>query len=150
MKFIEHVLSGINIGGVLFFYKKIMVEVPEKGASGIQLSTISPEENQQFNEIVGKIQSYSQNLIESFDKSINDIKGKLDSMGSVVLKALNELENARKAMEDLTDESFTQLEQIMDSVSQILVELDCLDSVQADVLRLSDAVTTVESSIKSQ
>ena len=47
-------------------------------------------------------------------------------------------------------ESFTQLEQIMDSVSQILVELDCLDSVQADVLRLSDAVTTVESSIKSQ
>ena len=127
-----------------------MVEVPEKGASGIQLSTISQEESQQFTDIVGKIQNYSQNLIESFDNSIHEIRGKLDSMGDVVLKALGELENARKSLENLTDESFSQLDEIMNAITEILKELDCLDSVQADVLRLSDAVTTVESSIRSQ
>ena len=127
-----------------------MVEVPEKGASGIQLSTISQEESQQFTDIVGKIQNYSQNVIESFDNSIHEIRGKLDSMGDVVLKALGELENARKSLENLTDESFSQLDEIMNAITEILKELDCLDSVQADVLRLSDAVTTVESSIRSQ
>ena len=127
-----------------------MVEVPAKGASGISLSTISDEESAQFTQVLGKLENYSANLIESFDSSLKQIRGKLDTMGGTAIKALDELSKARAALENVTDQSCQELEQIMDCVNEILSEMDCLDSVQADILRLSDAVATVESSIKSQ
>ena len=127
-----------------------MVEVPAKGASGISLSTISDEESAQFTQVLGKLENYSANLIESFDSSLKQIRGKLDTMGDTAIKAIDELSKARAALENMTDQSCQELEQIMSCVDEILSEMDCLDSVQADILRLSDAVATVESSIKSQ
>ena len=83
-------------------------------------------------------------------KALKQIREKLDTMGGTALKALEELNKARIALENTTDQSCEELEQLMEGVTQILSELDCLDTVQADILRLSDAVATVESSIKTQ
>lgn len=127
-----------------------MVEVPQVGSSGIKLSTISDEEKQEFSDVVQKLENYSQDIIRSFDETIKGIRGNLDGMGDVAIKAIASLEEARAKIQSLSEQSYEELDQIINSVESVITELECIDTIQADVNFLSDAITTVETAVRSK
>ncbi|EAY15154.1 hypothetical protein TVAG_392710 [Trichomonas vaginalis G3] len=127
-----------------------MVEVPQVGSSGIKLSTISDEEKQEFSDVVQKLENYSQDIIRSFDETIKGIRGNLDGMGDVAIKAIAALEEARAKIQSLSEQSYEELDQIINSVESVITELECIDTIQADVNFLSDAITTVETAVRSK
>lgn len=126
-----------------------MVEVPQTGSSGIQLSTISEEDKKQFSDVVSQLETYSQDIIRSFDEVTKQIRTKLDGMGDVAIKAMESLENARKNIQSLSEQSYEELETIISSIESIVTELECIDTIQADVNLLSDTITTVESALRT-
>lgn len=124
------------------------MEVPAPGLSKIQLSGISAEENAQFENVVAQLEAYSQQIVKSFDSTTSKIRTRLDDMGDISSKALQKLREARDNIDTLTDQSVAELDAIMDGVDAIVAEMDCLDGIQAEILRLSDVLTTVEASIR--
>ena len=127
-----------------------MVEIPNDiSLSGIQLKGISNEEKDQFNIIINKVEEYSKDIIKSFNNSTTQIQNKLNEMGNISLKALELLEKSKNELIELTNQEVEQLEKIIEEVEKIVINFECLDGIQEEILRISDILTTVETSIKN-
>ena len=125
-----------------------MVEVPvEAGDSGIQLNGISSAETEQFCAVVATLENYSRKLVQSFDLSTKQVNQKLVEMSDIAKKALNLAETARNEISSSVSNSFQELDMIITEAEAIANDFECLDRIQAEILRLSDILTTVESTV---
>ena len=126
-----------------------MVEVPTTiGASGIKLSSISPQEDSQFMKVISSLEEYSQSLVANFEGTTKKIRDRLNDGGSTALQALIKLAESKDTMEKMAKESFDELQNIIADVEAIVKEFDGLDGIQNEILLLSDLLTTVEEAVK--
>ena len=126
-----------------------MVEVPAAvGAAGVKLSGISQADHDRFSEVLASIEEYSQSLVANFEATTNKIHERLESNGAAAILALTKLAESKDALEKMVNENYDVLEQIMSEVDAIVKEFDGLDSIQNELLLLSDLLTTVEETVK--
>ena len=145
---LSHPMSGeVNPGSNCKSDK--MVEVPTAvGAAGVKLSGISQADHDKFSEVVASIEEYSQSLVTNFQDATTKIHERLEENGAAALQALQKLAQSRDSLETMVKENGDVLEQIMNEVDPIVKEIDGLDSLQSELLLLSDLLTTVEETVK--
>lgn len=127
------------------------MEVPTTpGPSGLKLSGIKPEDNEQFLTVVKKLGDYSQNLVKAFDEITQKLHNKLNENGGIALKALQTLGKSIEELDISTTKSQEQLDSIVSEIESILSEFSGLDAIQNEILLLSDLLTAVEEAVKNQ
>ena len=127
------------------------MEVPANiGASGIKLTGINPSEHEQFLSVVQKLENYSQTLVKAYDETTSKIHKKLESNGDVALIALKKLGEQLEDLNTASNTSQEEMDSIIFEVEAILSEFSGLDTLQNEILLLSDLLTAVEEAVKSQ
>ena len=125
-----------------------MAETQKIGASGIKLAEINMGNNEQFEEIVSNLEIYSQSIVRSFDEITAKIHQKLNESGSAALSKLELLNASKESLDNLIKINSEELDQMIGEVEEIVKELQGLDSLENEILLLSDLLTTVEDNVK--
>ncbi|KAH0789703.1 hypothetical protein GPJ56_006205 [Histomonas meleagridis] len=118
------------------------------GAAGIKITEANLGNNEQFDEVVTNLEIYSQSIVRSFEEVTSRIHTKLNNSGSSAIAKLNMLESSRESLNNLIKMNSEELDQIIAEVEEITKELQSLDSLENEILLLSDLLTTVEDNVK--
>jgi hypothetical protein len=126
-----------------------MVEVPVgPGPAGIKLVGVTPKDQVQFSACVADIEEYSRHLVRDFENTTSQIQSRLSENGSVALRALTMLGGSCGELDAVVSRTFPELESVVAELEALSVEFDKIDTIQSELVLLSDLITAVEASVK--
>ena len=125
-----------------------MSETQKVGASGIKLAEVNIENNEQFEKIVTNLEIYSQSIVRSYEEITSKIHQKLNESGYAALSKLEMLKASRESLDNFIKTNSEEFDQVISEVEEIIKILQGIDSLENEVLLLSDLVTTVEDNVK--
>ena len=131
------------------FHKRSIFLMEESPTSSVKLSpVITQTDENNFKMIMQNIENYSISLVQSFETTVSKIHNKLCDNGKVALKSLSKFNEANAELNNVIKGNAEELEKMIGAVDDILDELKGLDTLQSEILLLSDLLTTVEDSVK--
>ena len=131
------------------FHKRSIFLMEESPTSSVKLSpVITQTDENNFKMIMQNIENYSISLVQSFETTVSKIHNKLCDNGKVASKSLSKFNEANAELNNVIKGNAEELEKMIGAVDDILDELKGLDTLQSEILLLSDLLTTVEDSVK--
>jgi transposase len=126
-----------------------MVEVQTTpGPAGIKLIDVTPKDQAQFSACIAEIEEYSQHLVRDFDSTTSQIQSRLSESGSIALRALTMLGESCGELDAIVNRTFPELESVIAEIEALSGEFEKIDSIQSELVLLSDLITAVEASVK--
>jgi hypothetical protein len=118
------------------------------GPAGIKLIGLTAKDLSQFDTVISEVEEYSQRLVANFDGATAQICARLADHGSVAGRALAALTATHEDLDKIVDETFSELEGVVADIESLSGEFEKLDTIQAELVLLSDLLRTVEETIK--
>jgi hypothetical protein len=126
-----------------------MVDVPSApGASGVRLLGVTARDSAQFDAVISEIEGYSQRLVADFDGATAQICARLSNHGDVAAQALAALSSSHADLDAVISGTFGELEGVVADIESLGGEFEKLDTIQAELVLLSDLLRTVEETVK--
>jgi hypothetical protein len=126
-----------------------MVEVPVSlGPAGVRLIAITAKDTAQFDAVLEQVEEYSQRLVANFDGPTAQICARLADSGTVAGRALTALSASHEQLDAVVNSTFCELEGVVTDIESLTGESEKLDTIQAELVLLSDLLRTVEETVK--
>jgi hypothetical protein len=87
-------------------------------------------------------------LVSSFDGATAQICARLADHGNVASQALAALATSEEALDGVVNSTFEELEGVVSDIESLSSEFEKLDTIQAELVLLSDLLRTVEETVK--
>jgi folate-dependent phosphoribosylglycinamide formyltransferase PurN len=102
----------------------------------------------QLTAIISELEKYSQSLVKNFEATTKQIRQALADRGAIAAQAVEILAASQAEVDSILNNSFAQLEGIINAVESLLPEFDGLEAVNDELVLLSDILTTVEEAVQ--
>ena len=90
------------------------------------------------------LEDYSKTLVITHSQMTTELKKRVKKAAEISLLATNNLEKMINEFQGITQQEFSQFDQILDELEDIAQSLSCVDELYNDVLQLSDILTSIE------
>jgi hypothetical protein len=108
----------------------------------------APKDDERVVKLISDLEQYSQSLVKHFEGTTKAIHNRLATSGGVVIQALTMLASTQGEIDTILNNSFDDLEAIIQTIESLLPDFEGLEIVQTELLLLSDMLTTVEEAVQ--
>jgi hypothetical protein len=126
----------------------IPMATPQPEAEPSAAPEAAPKEDERLTKLISDLEQYSQSLVKNFEGTTKAIHERLAASGGVVIQALRMLASTQGEIDTILNTSFGDLEAIIQTIESLLPDFEGLETVQTELLLLSDMLTTVEEAVQ--